>query len=240
MRTLLFVIVGACFAVAVALPLFKIARRAQRRTYWGCAALATLCGFFIGYPEPGKAVPIAALIMAAMTTAAFAYTPYLKIGGRIYALTVRDRQPDLEDAPNLNDDQPSPESAILAQAGHHPFDPARESYSGLLTPSTMWWLLVLLAALAAGNVYAYLFSDGGAAVAAAMAAFLALLAVGAGYGDASWRHPIARRQYLQFGVASLITAGGFALVYLIAYYVGQHRPQRRTRSLEHRAHPDTP
>jgi hypothetical protein len=157
-----------------------------------------------------------------------AYPPwdYLKIGGRIYALTVRDRQPDLEDAPTLNDKQP--------------VDPVSESYSGLLTPATMWWVLVLMAALAAGNAYAYLFSDGGVAVAVAMAAFLALLAVGAGYGDASWRHPSARRQYLQFGVATLITAGGFALVYLIAYYVGQRRPQRRTRSLEHRAHPDLP
>jgi hypothetical protein len=226
MRTFLLVIVAACFAAAVALPLFKIPRRAQRHMYWCCAALATFCGFFIGYPEPAKAVPIAALTLAAMTIAAFAYTPYLKIGGRIYALTVRDRRPDLEDAPTLNDEQP--------------VDPAPASYSGLLTPTTMWWVLVLMAALAAGNAYAYLFSDGGVAVAVAMAAFLALLAAGAGYGDASWRHPIARRQYLQFGVASLITAGGFALVYLIAYYVGQHRPQRRTRSLEHRAHPDTP
>ena len=51
-----------------------------------------------------------------------------------------------------------------------------------------------------------------------MAAFITLLAIGVGYADGSWNYAIARRQYFQFGVVSLITAGSFAVVYLAAYF----------------------
>lgn len=59
------------------------------------------------------------------------------------------------------------------------------------------------------------------------------------YGDASWRYPIARGQYIQFGVASVITAGSFALIYLTAYYIAQRRPLRRKQSMEYQVHPAT-
>ncbi|BBZ22358.1 hypothetical protein MHIB_07760 [Mycolicibacter hiberniae] len=68
-------------------------------------------------------------------------------------------------------------------------------------------------------------------------AFAAMLAVVTAYGDASWGYPIARGQYLQFGVNAVITVGIFALLYMTAYYIGQRRPLRRKQSMEYRAHP---
>jgi 4-amino-4-deoxy-L-arabinose transferase-like glycosyltransferase len=101
----------------------------------------------------------------------------------------------------------------------------------------MWWMLVVIAVIAAGNVYGFAAGKGPAWVAVMMATFLALLAAGIGYGDASWHYPIARRQSVQFGVASVITAGTFALVYLTAYYIARRRPLRREQSMEHTVHP---
>jgi hypothetical protein len=96
------------------------------------------------------------------------------------------------------------------------------------------WMLVGITVIAAANAYAFLFSNGKAGVAAMGSVFLVLLAIGAGYGDGSWTYPIARRQ---FGAASLIIAGSFALLYLAAYYTARRLPLRRERSMEYRAHP---
>jgi hypothetical protein len=67
-------------------------------------------------------------------------------------------------------------------------------------------------------------------------ALLVLLAVGAGYGDASWGYAIARGQYLQFVIASVVTVGLFAVLYLLAYSAGKRWPSRRQQSMEYRAH----
>jgi hypothetical protein len=174
------------------------------------------------------------MLFAAMTVMAYVATPYIKIGDNIYALTVSLSRPDPPDAHTAESD---PAGAPDARKADPHFDPAPDSYSGLLTAATMWWMLVGLAVIAAVNAYAYLFSDGKPLVAAVGTGFLALLAIGTGYGDASWDYPIARGQRLQLGLASLITAGGFALVYLTAYYTARRRPLRRQQSLEYRAHP---
>jgi hypothetical protein len=41
--------------------------------------------------------------------------------------------------------------------------------------------------------------------------------------------PAARGQFVPFGVASVITAGSFAVVYLTAYCIAQRQPQRLKR-----------
>jgi hypothetical protein len=217
-------VIIACFAAGLVLDFLHISRSSQRRIYWASACLAAVCGFLMVYPNWKTGLAIAGILFAAMIMAAYAATPYIKIGGKIYALTVRDRQPD-------------PEDSSTAQTADPQFDPAPDSYSGMLTPATMWWLLVVLAVIAAANMYAFLFSDGDAAPAAVSATFLAVLAVGAGYGDASWGYRIARGQHIQLGVASLITAGSFALPYLVAYYTARRFPLRRKQSMEYRAHP---
>jgi hypothetical protein len=227
-------VIIVCFVVGLVLDFLHISRSSQRRIYWASACLAAVAGFLIVYPNWKTGLAIAGILSAAMTMAAYAATPYIKIGGKIYALTVSDRQPDPQDAltaASEPDDQPD------ARKPDPQSDPAPDSYSGMLTATTMWWLLVVLAVIAAANAYAFLFSDGKAAVAALGTGFVALLAVGTGYADASWDYPIARGQHLQLGAATIITVGSFALLYLIAYYTARRFPLRRKQSLEYRAHP---
>lgn len=178
------------------------------------------------YPTWDGAATLGILPLAAMVVMAYVATPYIKIGGKIYSLTVGAQRPDAEVVPHAENVSTEPET-----------DPTPDSYSGLLTPATMWWMLVVIAAIAAGNVYGFAVGKGEVWVAIMVAALLALLAAGTGYGDASGRCPVARRQFVQFGVASVITACGFALVYLTAYYLGQRRPLQRAQSMERRAHP---
>lgn len=237
MRDVFLIVAGLCIIAAVVLPTLKTSRSSQRRIYWGCTSLASLSGFLAGSPNMTNAIVGAALLFGAMTMAAYAFTPYIKIGGKIYALTVADRQPDPDGPRTKDSSQLEREDGSIPHRADPQSDAAQNSYIGLFTPATMWWMLVVLAVIAAGNVYAFLFSDGEAAIAAVMAAFLALLAAGGGYGDASWGYPIARGQRIPFGVVSVITGGSFAFVYLVAYWFGRRRPLRRPQSMEYRAHP---
>lgn len=229
------VIVG-CFVVGLALDFLHLRRSAQRRLYWAAAALAAIAGFLLVYPNWETGLAIAGILFAAMTIAAYAATPYLKIGGNIYALTLADRAPDPQDSPTGDDSAPRGHDAP-AQSADPPADPAADSYNGTLTPATVWWALVVLAGIAAVNVGAFLFGDGRAAPAAVAAGLVVLLAIAGGCGDASWGYRIARGQYLPFGVAAVITAGSFAVVYLAAYYVARRFPLRRKQSLQYRVHP---
>jgi hypothetical protein len=213
-----------CLIVSFSLSSFHLTRSAQRRIYWASACLAAVSGFLAAYPNSHTGLGIGGIFFGTMTFVAYGTTPYIKIGGKIYALTVADSQPDPEDAPPTDTSDPQ-------------FDPTPDSYNGLLTAAKTWWMLVGITVIAAANAYAFLFSNGKAGVAAMGSVFLVLLAIGAGYGDGSWTYPIARRQYLQFGAASLITAGSFALLYLAAYYTARRLPLRREQSMEYRAHP---
>lgn len=232
MRTLFFLIAGLCFLVGLGLSYAGLSRNAQRRIYWAAAGLASVCGFASGYPNVKNAVGVAVMLLAAMTFMAYVSTPYIKIGGKIYALALGDRQPDPPDPGTADGTAPRRRDETAPAA-----DPVPHSYTGILTPATVWWALVVIAGVAAANTYAYLFSTGQAAPAAVGSGFLALLAIAGGYGDASWGYRIARGQHLPFAVATVITAGSFALVYLAAYSTARRLPLRRNRSLEYQAHP---
>lgn len=224
MSDLFFWVVALCFVGGFLLSFLKISRRTQRRLYWSCACAAGVAGAMSTYPTWDGAATLGILPVAAMVVMAYVATPYVKIGGKIYSLSVGAQRPDAEVAPHAEDVSTEPGT-----------DPTRDSYSGLLTPATMWWMLVVIAAIAAGNVYGLAVGEGEVWVAIMVATLLALLAAGTGYGDANWRYPVARRQFVQFGVASVITVGGFALVYLTAYYLAQCRPLQRAQSMERRA-----
>ena len=215
-----------CFAAAVvflvagfSLSSLKLSIGAQRRAYWVCTCLAGIAGALAGYPKIGTAAGLAALFAGGMTVVAYVTSSYIKIGGKVYALTASDSQPD-------PGDPPAAESASAADA-----------YSGQLTPAKMWWMLVVLAAIGGVNAYAALFSTGQAWVGALSGGFAALLAIGAGVTDGSWDYQPARRQYLQLALASAVTAGGFAVLYFAAFYIARRRPLRRSQSLDPRAHP---
>ncbi|MDN5760005.1 MAG: hypothetical protein L0H59_16010, partial [Tomitella sp.] len=46
---------------------------------------------------------------------------------------------------------------------------------------------------------------------------VAIVAFLFGYNDGSWGHPIVRRQWIQFGIVTIITVGIFSFFYLCAY-----------------------
>jgi len=210
-----------CIAICVAISSFKIGVEIQRRIYWVSVAVAAVFGAAMAYPKWTTGLWIAGILLGAMTVAAYTTTPYIKIGGRIFALSLADSQPESQAAPHPGD-------AI---------DPTPDSYSGMLSAAKMWWMLVIIAVIAGGNVYFAAVGREKGFIPWIAAAFIALLALGIGYADGSWDYPLARRQYIQFAVASLVTAGAVALLYLASYFTARVYPLRRERSLEYRAHP---
>jgi hypothetical protein len=228
MSNIFLVVVAACLAVAVIQQFFKHSRSSQRRIYWSCTCVAAVAGFLAAHPDSKKGLGMALFLLGAMTVVAYAYTPYIKIGGKIYALTVQDSQSDSVETPA------GTPMDVTADLQH---DPAPNAYSGLLSATKMWWLLIPLLVISSGNVFAFATGEGEGWVAAVGLGFLVFLAIATGYGDASWDYPIARRQRIQFGIITVITVGIFTALYLLAYFAGKHRPLRRTQSMEYRAHP---
>lgn len=69
-------------------------RRAGRRYYWTTSVLGIIC-FMIGVGRIWPNGILSALIFAAIVVmSAYLTTPYLKIGGRIYASAPENRLPD--------------------------------------------------------------------------------------------------------------------------------------------------
>jgi hypothetical protein len=223
-------VVILCFITGLLLSSFNLTLPKQRRIYWSSACLAAVSGFLMFNPDWKTGLGIAGMFLAAMFVAAYAATPYIKIRGKIYALTVSLRQPDPEDTPPPDNDRPARAAGVDQSGSADRGDPSRDSYSGALTPATFWWMSVVFAVIASGNAYFVLAGRGGHAAAAGSVGLLLFVVLGAGYGDASWGYCIARGQYLQFGIMALITAGSAALVYLIAFYTARRWPLRRPRS----------
>jgi hypothetical protein len=225
---LFFILLVACAVVALTQQYVKYSRSLQRRIYWSCACLGAAAAFLAFYPASQKGLGMALFFLGVMTAAAYAYTPYIKVGGKVYALTAQDSRPD----PDEDSDETS---ATATAAPEH--DPAPDAYSGLISATKMWWLLVPLLVISTGNVYAFASGRGEWWVAAIGMAFLVFLAVAMGYGDASWNYGIARGHHVPFALAAIVTLGVFALLYLAAYQAGKRWPLRRSESMEYRAHP---
>jgi hypothetical protein len=66
-----------------------------RRFYWIVSA-SGIVSFALGVGWP-NAVVVTVIFAAIVTGSAYLSTPYLKIGGRIYALSPADREPDPPD-----------------------------------------------------------------------------------------------------------------------------------------------
>lgn len=218
-----FGVIILCLVGGFTLSFLKISTSAQRRIYWTLACTAGVSGIFLKYPSWDDAVALGLFPLVTMAFIAYVATPYIKIRGRIYALTITD--PDPEDAPATTDST-QPEIDL------HP-----DSYSGLLTATTMWWLFLIPSVIATGHVYLIIIGKGESWAAIMSVTFLALLIAGTAYGDASWQYPIARGQYVQFVVNTVITAGVFYFLYVAAYYAGRRHPIRREQSMEYRVHP---
>src|SRR5436190_6245437 len=144
-------------------------------------------------------------------------TRLIRFGSKVYALTAQDSRP----AP----DETSDETGATAK-GTPEHDPAPDAYSGLLSATKMWWLLIPLLVISTGNVYAFASGRGEWWVAGIGLAFLLFLAVAMGFGDASWGYGIARGQHVQFVAAAIVTVGVFAALYMAAYQTGKRWPSR--------------
>ncbi|MGV0626919.1 hypothetical protein [Mycolicibacter minnesotensis] len=212
-----FGLVVLCYLTALLLSFLNISTGAQRRIYWSCACVAGVFGALTTYPTWNNAAAMGIFFPSAMALGAYVATPYIKIGGKIYSFTILD---------------PDPEDSTQQEIDPHP-----DSYSGLLTATTMWWCVVVLAVIASGNVYFAVFRHEDVWVGLLSGALFVLVTAPTAYGDASWRYPIARGQYIQFAVASVITAGVFPLLYLTTYYLALRHPLRRKQSMEYRVHP---
>jgi ABC-type multidrug transport system permease subunit len=69
-------------------------RRAGRRFYWTTSIIGIVCfAFGVGKLWP-NAVLATAIFSAIVVFSAYLTTPYLKIGGRIYASSPENREPD--------------------------------------------------------------------------------------------------------------------------------------------------
>jgi len=225
---LFFILLVACALVALAQLYVGYGLTLQRRVYWSCACLGAVAAVLAFYPDSKKGIWMGLFFLGVMVSAAFGYTPYIKVGGKVYALFAQDRRPDSDD-----DAVRSAEAAAADRA----IDPAPDTYSGLLTPAKMWWLLVPILIISTGNIIAFASGKGEWWVAAIGLAFIVFLSVAMGFGDASWGYGIARGHRVPFVIAAIVTAGVFAALYLVAYQVGKLRPVRRKESMEYRAHP---
>jgi hypothetical protein len=228
MPNLFFILLVACALVGLGQQYVSYGLALQRRIYWTCACLGAVAAFFAFHPDSKKGIWMGLFFLGVMLVAAYGYTPYIKIGGKIYALTVQDSQPDSDD-----DDVRSGETA----APDRDHDRAPDAYSGLLTPAKMWWLLVPILIISTGNIIAFASGKGEWWVAAIGLAFIVFLSVAMGFGDASWGYGIARGHRVPFVIAAIVTVGVFAALYLVAYQAGKRRPVRRKESMEYRAHP---
>lgn len=200
-------------------------RHAGRRLFWSGFFIATASAFFIAYPPDWKSgIGLSILVDSLMLINAYFSTPYIKIRGKIYAFSLRDSSSD-----------PSPEGEPPAEPDDPARDPAPDSYSGLATAKKMWWLLIFVMAICVINVISI--SEDRPWLTPLAAAVGVAIAIVFGYGDASWRYPIARGELVQFVIIAIITVGVFAILYLTAYYAGKRWPLRRKQSMEYRAHP---
>jgi hypothetical protein len=207
-------IAGVCIGIAgaVASSVFDD-RRLERRIYWLGWLVAGLC-FSLAVLQRGWRVTLALGLMCVCIAVFYAYmrTPYLKIRGRIYALSFDDSQPD-----------PRPGEAADAPAAPRNSDPTD---FGQVSASKVWWCLVALTSLFAAGVH----YGGWPVQLIGGTAFLTLVCAAFGVDDATRKLPIARGQYVQAGIASIISILLWlapCIAYLLGYAIGQRWPMGR-------------
>ena len=199
---------GAALACLVITQLPLVVHRGEsfaRRCYWGGTAGAAVFTFLGLLPQVGGGALFALSGVFSMTLTAYFATSYIKIGDKIYAFHNHDENPDHK-----------PSSAASTTA-------PPDSYGTNVTNAKMWWLLVPATAMCSATV-AMQVPDHRLALPVVAGVMIVLLGVAFGFMDAREGHRIAREQYLQFGLATMVTAGVFALFYLPAYLVARRNP----------------
>lgn len=188
-------------------------RRLARRIYWLGWLVNTLC-FSVGALQQGWQPSLGFGLLCVFVAVFYAYmrTPYLKIGGRIYALSAADSQPDV-----LPGETTEP---AVAPRDSDPTD------FGQVSAPKVWWMLVAFTCLMAAGVH----YGGWPVQLIGGTAFLTLVCAVFGVDDATRKLPIARGQYVQAGIASVISLLLWlapCIAYLLGYAIGQRWPMGR-------------
>lgn len=196
-----------------------------RRLFWSGLAIAVVSAFFIAYPPGWKAgLGLSVFVAAMMLFTAFFTTPYLKVGGKVFAFFTI----DAESEKKAQDD------GQVVEPRRRPVQP-----TGVLTSARkLWWLMVPAMALCVFNIEQYVVAGESPRLAVAMAAVIVVVALTLGYGDGRANFGFARRQTLQFVIVSVITLGTLTVLYVGAYAMGRQmwrRPQDRSRQVKPRA-----
>lgn len=201
-------------------------RRQERRTYWSASAAASVCGFLGSLPDWRLGLEMTLFVFAGMSFAAYAYTPYIKIHGKIYAFGVVDNTSD------------RPMDGTLTPMDNQPLrDPAPDSYGGYAAATKLWWAMILFGVLIEVNFIRHLASHDVGPWELFAGIVLILMPISLGHTDGSWGYPISRKQFVQLGALTVMTAGFFGAMYLTSYYAGKRWPLRLNRSTEYLAHP---
>jgi hypothetical protein len=206
----------AVVAVGLIGGAFLKGRRRQRRTYWVCWLVGGLImAAAMGHSDPRQGLAMAAFAAIMSVMIAFFKSPYLKIGGTIYALSLDDRQPD------------PPEDGEPAVP---PVPRPTDSY-GNLSAATYWWLMTAL--LGSGAIV--IAFEGFSAEPLWPAGFFSLCVGITGYADASHGFGVVRGRYLPATVLTLVSIPLLLappLLYLVGYAIGTNFPQRRPQNTD--------
>lgn len=210
-------ITGICVGLIAAVASAIVQdRKLQRWIYWLGWMIAALCFALAVLPRgwPGSlGIGLSALFAAVVY--AYLRTPFLKINGRVYAIS------SIEDEPTSHTAQ-NPQSA-----------PRRDSYPtgmGTVSAHNMWWVLVALTCLVSAGVYLV----GWPWQMILGAAFVTVLGAITGLDDGSRKLPIVRGQYIQaliVSVASILLWLAPPICYYFGYRVGQRWPMGRGRHI---------
>ncbi|MEB3069325.1 hypothetical protein [[Mycobacterium] vasticus] len=221
----LIALVGGIVCIIIATALESDDREKIRRNrgrFWG-AGCAFSSFMFVGMlPDWKYGIEAAVACGILFASMAFAYTPFLKVRGRIYAAQWRHRQ-----AESVEDDS-GPDRDRIPDS-YTGFSPAAQSW-WMLTVVCLVCLIVIYADFVAHNNHVHLFGIPATIVVVYVPLYV-------GYWDASWNYPVARGQLNQFTMLSIMTAGIFAALYFATFHIGKRWPWRPKRSIEYRMHP---
>lgn len=196
-------------STTVIMPLRIERRRLERRIYWGGWLVATPLIALSVLPRGLRGTVLAALLCALLALGqAYVDTPYLKIGGHIYAFTINDSRPDPpEDGTDPGPPPPRPTDSY-------------DSLSGI-SARNGWWLVVGMTGLGTSNVLLVGWETGTVLGVAFIVACGALM----GVDDAQRKLPRARGQWVQAYFITVISIPMWLLP-PIAYLIGYQARQR--------------
>ncbi|BBZ00951.1 hypothetical protein MCHIJ_03880 [Mycolicibacterium chitae] len=194
-HTLIFYVATMAF---VALTLIPHGSRGdlsrQRKIYWGGTFSAAICAFIAALPNISTGLIVAGLCVFCLALPAYFGTQLIKIGDRVVAF----------------------ESAAALPATADGRDP----YTPRVSASKVWWLAVFGVVIGAVNVLGYVIGGDPVAYGLLGLFFFTVPPAVTGLGDGRYRQRVARGQYLQFGIITMLSAGIFTVCYLVAHSVG--------------------